>query len=149
MVVNDWGAMSDHVKGFQAGCDLSMPGGSDYMENECKRAVGTRELSEKEIDLSVERILALLEKSRKALDGADCQDIRLSEDMERDGEEWCNIAGEASDMHSNEELKDTAVPSWYKRPERAPDQEVFEELIGRALSEERSGAHAQCGAEFD
>lgn len=92
--------------------------------------------------------------------GADCQDIRLSEEMERDGEEWCNImgdahdmrveeglnathsntdwcniAGEASDIHSNEDLKDTAVPSWYKRPKGTPGQASFEELIGRKILE--------------
>lgn len=31
MVVTDWGAMNDRIRGFQAGCDLNMPGGSDYM----------------------------------------------------------------------------------------------------------------------
>lgn len=68
MVVTDWGAMSDRIKGFRAGCDLSMPGGSDYMEEECRKAVETGELSEEEIDRCAERILRLLEKSRKALE---------------------------------------------------------------------------------
>ena len=32
MVVTDWGAMDDRIEGFRAGCDLNMPGGSEYME---------------------------------------------------------------------------------------------------------------------
>ena len=32
MVITDWGAMNDRMEGFRAGCDLNMPGGSDYME---------------------------------------------------------------------------------------------------------------------
>ncbi|MBO6041334.1 MAG: glycoside hydrolase family 3 protein, partial [Oscillospiraceae bacterium] len=32
LVVTDWGALCDRVKAMEAGCDLSMPGGSDYME---------------------------------------------------------------------------------------------------------------------
>ena len=32
MVVTDWGALNDRIKGFQAGCDLNMPGGSKFME---------------------------------------------------------------------------------------------------------------------
>ena len=32
LVVTDWGALNDRIRGFQAGCDLNMPGGSDYME---------------------------------------------------------------------------------------------------------------------
>ncbi|MFR5782319.1 MAG: glycoside hydrolase family 3 N-terminal domain-containing protein, partial [Oscillospiraceae bacterium] len=38
-VITDWGAMSDRVRGFEAGCDLMMPGGSLYMELECLAAL--------------------------------------------------------------------------------------------------------------
>ncbi len=57
MVVTDWGAMNDRVAGFFAGCDLNMPGGSDYMFGECAEAVRSGALDEKEIDASVRRIL--------------------------------------------------------------------------------------------
>ena len=33
LVVTDWGALCDRVKAMHAGCDLSMPGGSTYMED--------------------------------------------------------------------------------------------------------------------
>ncbi|MBO5278645.1 MAG: glycoside hydrolase family 3 C-terminal domain-containing protein, partial [Lachnospiraceae bacterium] len=65
MVVTDWGAMSDRIKGFQAGCDLSMPGGAAYMEREALEAVKAGKLSEADIDTCVERILRLIEKSEK------------------------------------------------------------------------------------
>ena len=60
-VVTDWGAMSDRVKSFQAGCDLCMPGGSAYMEEEAFEAVQNGGLSEKDIDSCVSRIMHLAE----------------------------------------------------------------------------------------
>lgn len=60
MVVTDWGAMNDRIKGFAAGCDLNMPGGSDYMEKEVLQAVKERILSESIVDNSVRRILKLV-----------------------------------------------------------------------------------------
>ena len=64
MVVTDWGAMFDRIKGFQAGCDLCMPGGSGYMEKECIEAVKAGTLSVDDIDASAERILRLIMKER-------------------------------------------------------------------------------------
>ena len=63
MVITDWGAMNDRIKAFQAGCDLNMPGGSDYMEQAVLRAVQNGTLSEADIDASVERILRLVERA--------------------------------------------------------------------------------------
>ena len=65
-VVTDWGALNDRIKGFQAGCDLNMPGGSDYMEQSAMEAVENGTLSEADIDASVERILRLVEKTQQA-----------------------------------------------------------------------------------
>ena len=59
MVVTDWGAMNDRISGFQAGCDLNMPGGSNYMEKAVLRAVKDGTLSEEKVDASVKRILKL------------------------------------------------------------------------------------------
>ena len=60
MVVTDWGAMNDRIEGFRAGCDLNMPGGSNYMEKDVLRAVQEGTLSEKAVDDSVRRILKLV-----------------------------------------------------------------------------------------
>jgi beta-glucosidase len=59
MVVTDWGALNDRRKGFIAGCDLNMPGGSKFMEQATMEAVKKGELKEEYIDASVRRILTL------------------------------------------------------------------------------------------
>ena len=63
LVVTDWGAMSDRIKGFLAGCDLMMPGGSDYMEKECAEAVKNGTLSEEDVTRSARRVLELIAKT--------------------------------------------------------------------------------------
>ena len=58
-VITDWGAMNDRIAAMQAGCDLNMPGGTLYMEDDLAEAVRTGRLDEKDIDACVERILYL------------------------------------------------------------------------------------------
>ena len=67
MVVTDWGAMNDRIEGFRAGCDLNMPGGSDYMEKAVLRAVQAGTLPESCIDDSARRVLKLVFRAEKAL----------------------------------------------------------------------------------
>ncbi len=61
-VITDWGAMSDRIRAFQAGCDLNMPGGADYMEEAVLAAVKNGALAEADIDRCAERILKLTEQ---------------------------------------------------------------------------------------
>lgn len=70
MVVTDWGALNHKIDAFKAGCDLNMPGGSDYMNRAAIEAVKNGTLEEKTIDASVERILRLVEQAQKALQSA-------------------------------------------------------------------------------
>lgn len=73
MVVTDWGAMNDRIEAFRAGCDLNMPGGSDFMEKEVLRAVRSGQLPEKAIDDSARRVLNLVFREAEALETpADC-----------------------------------------------------------------------------
>lgn len=60
MVVTDWGAMNDRIEGFRAGCDLNMPGGSNYMEKDVLQAVLEGSLPEKAVDDSARRILEVV-----------------------------------------------------------------------------------------
>jgi beta-glucosidase len=60
MVVTDWGALNDRIAAFKAGCDLNMPGGSDYMEKAALQAVKAGVLAEEDVDRSVRRILKLI-----------------------------------------------------------------------------------------
>lgn len=62
LVMTDWGAMVDRMDGYVAGCDLSMPGGSNFMEKETIEAVKNGLLDEKYIDESARRVLKLVEK---------------------------------------------------------------------------------------
>ncbi len=64
LVVTDWGALNDRIEGFKAGCDLNMPGGSQFMEKATAEAVRSGKLDEKDIDASVERLLRLVAKSQ-------------------------------------------------------------------------------------
>ncbi len=66
MVVTDWGAMNDRIEGFRAGCDLNMPGGSDYMEAEVLEAVQSGKLSEEAVNASARRVLELVFRQRQA-----------------------------------------------------------------------------------
>lgn len=67
MVVTDWGAMANRIKGFQAGCDLNMPGGATFMEKKTTEAVKNGTLSEEDINTSVRRILKIVERGLKVV----------------------------------------------------------------------------------
>ncbi|MGN1344234.1 MAG: glycoside hydrolase family 3 C-terminal domain-containing protein [Traorella sp.] len=64
MVVTDWGAMNDRIESFKAGCDLNMPGGSQFMKKATIKAIKDGLLDEKMIDASVRRILSVMEKAQ-------------------------------------------------------------------------------------
>lgn len=65
LVVTDWGALCDRVKAMHAGCDLSMPGGSTYMEDWVAEAVRGGILAEADVDQCAARVIALALKSSK------------------------------------------------------------------------------------
>ena len=67
VVVTDWGAMHDRMAGFKAGCDLMMPGGSNYMLQEVLDAVSKGILDESFIDRSVQRIIKMVSEINPAL----------------------------------------------------------------------------------
>ncbi len=67
LVVTDWGAMNDRMKGFEAGCDFVMPGGSKYMQKKAIKAVKKGELDEKYVDISALRVLKMMEDAGVAL----------------------------------------------------------------------------------
>jgi len=69
----EWGAMNDRPEGFRAGCDLNMPGGSDYMEKEVLQAVKDGTLPERCIDDSARRVLELVFRAAQTLkEKTDC-----------------------------------------------------------------------------
>ena len=64
LVVTDWGGLCDRVKAMEAGCDLSMPGGSDYMEDRVADAVREGRLPESTVDTCAARVLRLALRSQ-------------------------------------------------------------------------------------
>ena len=67
LVMTDWGAMVNRMDGYEAGCDLSMPGGSNFMEKETIEAVKKGLLDEKYVDESAIRVLKMIEKGLDAV----------------------------------------------------------------------------------
>lgn len=65
LVVTDWGALCDRVKAMEAGCDLSMPGGSDYMEDRVAAAVREGTLPESAVDACAARVIRLALRSQE------------------------------------------------------------------------------------
>ena len=59
LVVTDWGALCNRVSAMRAGCDLSMPGGSNYMEDWVAEAVRDGSLPESAVDACAARVIAL------------------------------------------------------------------------------------------
>lgn len=68
LVVTDWGASNDHVKGVQAGSDLEMPAPGLDSARELIKAVQTGTLKEEDIDECVDSILeAALSTNKKKI----------------------------------------------------------------------------------
>ena len=83
MVVTDWGAMSDRIEGFRAGCDLCMPGGSRYMMKEAAKAVENGMLDESCIDRCAERVKKLAIRGKAAVENAKPVDMQAHYDLAR------------------------------------------------------------------
>lgn len=69
LVVTDWGALCDRVAAMHAGCDLSMPGGSDYMEDRVANAVRSGALAESDVDACAARVIKLALKGQNRTKG--------------------------------------------------------------------------------
>lgn len=67
LVVSDWGAMNDRVKGLKAGIELEMPGTPNGNDAMIVSAVQSGQLDEEVLDRAVERILAMIFKAEATL----------------------------------------------------------------------------------
>lgn len=77
LVMSDWGAVSDRVKGIDAGLDLEMPGSQGVNEASIVKAVSDGSLSEEALDKAVRNVLNLAERAfaaRKAAQDSDAAD---------------------------------------------------------------------------
>ncbi|MBQ7679585.1 MAG: glycoside hydrolase family 3 C-terminal domain-containing protein, partial [Butyrivibrio sp.] len=62
LVVSDWGAVSDRVKGVHAGLDLEMPSSGGANDARIVEYVRKGALSEKDVDKAVENVLNLVDR---------------------------------------------------------------------------------------
>ena len=90
-VITDWGAMNDRVRGFEAGCDLMMPGGSLYMELECLAALRLGLLRREAVEKCAARVARLAEKySAPAAEGRTA-DLDANHDLARRAAASCAV----------------------------------------------------------
>jgi beta-glucosidase len=75
LVVTDWGATNDRVRGLAAGLDLEMPGNSGVNDRRVLAAVGSGELSEADLDRAVARNVGVI------LSGAELVDREIDLDQ--------------------------------------------------------------------
>lgn len=61
-VMSDWGAVSDRVRGIEAGLDLEMPGSNGVNDDRIVLAVKEGKLDEKIVDQAAERILNIINR---------------------------------------------------------------------------------------
>lgn len=97
LVMTDWGAMVNRMDGYEAGCDLSMPGGSNFMEKETIEAVKKGLLDEKYVDESARRVLKLVEKGLEVVK----EDVQVS--LQEHFELARKIAEESAVLLKNED----------------------------------------------
>ena len=75
LVVTDWGAMHDRNAAFEAGCDLSMPGGSRYGQRRALRSLRTGALNPQYVLASAGRVARLARELRSTLAGGHVCDL--------------------------------------------------------------------------
>jgi len=69
LVVSDWGAVSDRVKGIDAGLDWEMPGNDNANVKQIVDAVENGKLSQEALDTAARNILKLVKKCRESMKG--------------------------------------------------------------------------------
>lgn len=71
LVMSDWGATHDRVKGIKAGLDLEMPGDTPICRKWLMDAIANGTLKEEELDKGVKDVLRLVERYRNNKKGKD------------------------------------------------------------------------------
>lgn len=97
MVVTDWGGMNNRIEGFEAGCDLVMPGGSAYMEAETIQAVKRGVLEETAVDKCAARVIRLITEKNKVLENP--ADVNMGAHHEL----ACRAAAESAVLMKNDD----------------------------------------------
>ena len=75
LVVSDWGAVVDRVKGIAAGLDLEMPSSNGLRDAQVVAAVRAGELDEKVVDRAAGRVIELVRKTEIAASDTASYDV--------------------------------------------------------------------------
>ena len=79
LVMSDWGAVNERVRGLMAGLDLEMPGDVNYNRQLIIDAVNSGELEGEVLDTAVRRVLNMVEKGIKRGENAPISDESIFE----------------------------------------------------------------------
>ena len=96
IVISDWGAVDERLRGLSAGMDLEMPGVTNDNSVRIEEAVRTGALDETILDTAVERLLRLVDRSGKKFSG------NLKVDIEAHHALAKKAAGEGAVLLKNE-----------------------------------------------
>lgn len=97
LVVTDWGAMNDRVKGLAAGVELEMPGTKNGNDATIVAVVQEGRLDEAILDRAVERILTMILKAQETLSEDFTYDRQTHHALAR------RVAGEGAVLLKNEQ----------------------------------------------
>ncbi len=81
LVVSDWGAVNDRVKGVLAGLDLQMPGTKGTHDKQIVKAVERGDLSIEDLDVAVERVLRYVDECSEKKKKAFCRDFDKNHEL--------------------------------------------------------------------
>ena len=113
MVVSDWGAVYNRVKGIKADLSLEMPYSGGHTDNDIVQAVKSGELSMEELDEAVSHVLEMV------LNYTEHKQSGVF-DMEKDHAESGRIAEESCVLLKNDKVDGSAV-----LPIKAPAEKVL------------------------
>ena len=91
LVMSDWGAVNNRVKGVAAGLDLEMPSSKGYTDRQLVKAVKEGELSEEVLDKACTRILQLVERFEENRADKPVFDKELHHELARKVEGECAV----------------------------------------------------------
>ncbi len=123
LVMTDWGATHDRVAGVASGCDLDMPGDVPHNRRSVVAAVRSGALSEADLDLSVSRLLRLIERTA-------VRDDSVAMRVPHDPAEHARIAAEVAADSAVLLVNDGTLPlpSGSSAPELAIIGDLFERM---------------------
>jgi len=90
-VMSDWGAVSDRIRGIEAGLDLEMPGSNGVNDARIVKAVKEGRLEEKIVDQAAERILNIINRYIKNRQADTNWDMESHHELARKIEGECMV----------------------------------------------------------